>query len=304
MDYVSDHESYRPGTSGEGCCPRCAARQRARAVDREMEIIGSRDSRKQRRKNDMKAAPFRYICDLEYDFPTIGRKPWMTGFLVGPSTVLTAGHLIDSVEATEGPFDARRIGVIPGRRGTYRPFASADCSGYKRRSDYSPVTPTDYMLLFLKKKIGNSVGYWGYSHKRQSFDALGTSTFQGGGLPKPAGRLKVNVCGYPDDKPTGQGCRKSGKRCNQTGTTDPGRGALCGTYQYSAFDRTVSLSGDMLRYENDTCSGNSGSPVWIKRSRWKGGRVLVGLHVGGGSSSNVAVLINPALRAFLRANVR
>ena len=64
----------------------------------------------------------------------------MTGFLAGPLTVLTAGHLIDAVEATEGPFDAVAIVVIPGLDGRGRTATPAATDtmpfGWVRGADF------------------------------------------------------------------------------------------------------------------------------------------------------------------------
>lgn len=258
----------------------------------------------------MTLAPFRYICDLTYDFPDIGTWPWMTAFLVGPSTLLTAGHLVDSIPNfnRDLSFDHRRLTVFPGRRHAYKPFGGVRVKSYKRPKNYAPCASTDFMLLFLEKPLGREVGYWSFGYQRRGFDPVGTSTFAGGGLPLRPGVLKVNVCGYPDDKPPGRGCRRSvGRLCDPTFPDDAGRTKECGSYQYSAFNRTVALtdSNRIMTYLNDTCSGQSGSPVWVRRHSSKGGRVLLGVHICRvGSTANKCVFMHSGLRSFLRSNVR
>jgi len=278
-------------------------------VDHELEIIGSRDTRKRRSQSDMTRGPFRFICSLVYDFPRLGKWPVATGILVGPSTVLTVGHLQEITG-----FDPGRLTAFPGKRGHYTPFAGSQAFSFKLPKGYEScggsVSYKDYMLVFLKDRIGDRTGYWTSKYKQWSFDPdrRGTSIYKGGGLPKRTGVLKVNVCGYPLDKPNGQGCRKSGFRCNSTELGAPGRSRLCGSYQYSSFDQTIKLieDGRTLEYRNDICTGQSGSPVWVKRHSSMGGRVLIGMQVCeySNATANLAVFMHRQLREFIRRNTK
>ena len=251
------------------------------------EIIGA-DSRVQ--VPDTTAAPFRYICNLEYDFPGIGRRAMCSGTLIGPSSVLTAGHCISGLDPT-------RMRVIPGRNGTLEPLPATQAATFLLPPGFAPVTPTDYGVIHLRDPIGNMVGYWTQTFTRNAGDTVGTSFYSG---PLPAGSLPVNISGYPADQPSDPafGCRDASQpqnRCRHSLLGNPSRSIACGTFQFRSFDRTVRSVGGMLEYLNDTCPGHSGSPVWVRRLPSMGGRVLIAVHVGGDDPS-VSGLANRAVR--------
>jgi V8-like Glu-specific endopeptidase len=272
-------------------------------VDQESEVIGP-DTR--RRVFRTSKAPFRYVCNLEYDVPGIGRRSICSGSLIGPRTVLTAGHCLEDM-------DPKRMRVIPGRNGTLEPLAATAATGFVIFPGYSGATATDVGIIHLADPIGNAVGYWTAAYKKNKGDNIGTSIISGG-LPVAAGKLKVNLSGYPADMPSLRkyGCRDPkapANRCRHSGLGDKKRSTLCGTHQHRAYNLTVRLSGRILHYLNDTCPGHSGSPVWVKRHPSKGGRVLVGVHIAGDNPSepgvaNRAVFIDSAVRKFIVDNTK
>jgi len=263
------------------------------AVQREIEreIIG-KDQRVL--VPNTRAFPFRFICNIEF-------KGWpgCTGTLIAPSTVLTAGHCLRRFKASE-------IRVIPGRQGSLEPLPASGAARLFVMPGWSAVTPTDIGIIHLTHPIGKSVGYWSVPFRRMRGDDRGTS-ISTRPLPVEAGKLKINLSGYPADMPpSGKGCRTSAKTslCHNTGLGAPGRSRLCGAYQYRAYDRTVAVKGQLLHYLDDTCPGHSGSPVWVKRVPEHGGRVMVGVHLGVSGGSNVAARITPAVMRFITAHLR
>jgi glutamyl endopeptidase len=237
------------------------------------EVVG-RDTRVWTRNTTV--APFRYICNLEYD-----GQAMCTGTLIGPRTVLTAGHCISGLTPS-------RMRVIPGRNGSLEPLPATRASAFVLPSGYAAGTRTDYGIIHLTNAIGSTVGYWTRAHSRSKSDPVGRS-ISAKPLPLKAGVLKINLSGYPGDK-----CFTTGK--------PPQR--VCGTRQYRAYDRSVRERDGLLFYLNDTFAGHSGSPVWVRRHWSMGGRVLIGIHIGGAGGSNAAVRINQTVLDFITRNTK
>ena len=204
--------------------------------------------------------------------------------------------------------------MIPGRKGTLEPLPATQAVRFILAPGFSGSTRTDYGITHLADPIGNTVGYWTLKTHRNPGDSVGTSIFTSGSLPMPAGKLKVNLSGYPADMPSDKKyfCRDPNRplnRCRHSQLSDKRRSALCGTYQYRAYDLSVRLAGGILHYLNDTCPGHSGSPVWVRRSPDMGGRVLVGIHIAGddpniAGKANRAVFIDATVRSFIVANIQ
>lgn len=208
--------------------------------------------------------PFRYIVNIANSSGS-----FCSGTLIGPSTVLTAGHCIQGETVSD-------LFVVPGRNGLSEPFGRAQAQSVSFAPGFAAGTATDYGVIQLSTPIGNSVGFWGIAFRRGAGDTTGTS-ISADPLPLKEGTLQVNLSGYPADKclPTGQ----------------------CGTQQWRAFDRTVKSEAGQLHYLNDTFGGHSGSPVWVRRSPDLGGRVMVGIHIRGAGGTNAAVRITPGVLA-------
>jgi V8-like Glu-specific endopeptidase len=260
------------------------------AQEAEPEIIGP-DTRV-KVTNTLKA-PFRYICNFELDRP-VGPRAMCSGTLIGPSTVLTAGHCMAT-------FAAPHMRIVPGRNGTLEPLPATRAASFRLAPGFVKGTRTDYGVVQLRDPVGIQIGFWSMRHRLGTGDAVGTS-ISATALPVNAGKLSVNLSGYPSDKPITAAFHctdpsRLRRKCFATGLTDARRTRNCGTEQWRAFDRSVQERGGIFEYLDDTCPGHSGSPVWVRRDASRGGRVLVAIHISGDNPplpvANRSVRITP-----------
>lgn len=133
------------------------------------------------------AYPWRTICSLRITARDGSR--WIgTGWLVGPRTVITAGHVV--YMHSRGGW-VRSIEVTPGRNAANRPFGFCNATNFhsvkgwtrkrKRSHDYGAI------ILPRDCRYGSQLGYFGYANL--NFFSLFN--------------LNVNLSGYPGDKPSG-----------------------------------------------------------------------------------------------------
>lgn len=149
------------------------------------ESVQGRDDRV--RINGTTKYPWRAICSLIMTSRT-GKKFIGTGWLVGPRTVITAGHCV--YFHNEGGW-AKSIQVIPGRNGGRRPYGSCKATSFRSVTGWTrnKNRNTDYGAIILPSncRFGDRVGYFGYAYKND------TNLM----------RLTLNISGYPGDKPSG-----------------------------------------------------------------------------------------------------
>lgn len=217
------------------------------------EVVIGKDDRK--KITATKKYPWRTICSLRIKAKDGTR--WIgTGFLIGPRTVITAGHVVYMHK--HGGW-AKSIEVIPGRNGSKKPYGSCTSSKFHSVKGWtkSKKRVNDYGAIILPKncKLGNKVGYFGYANY-SLFKLLG---------------LKVNLSGYPGDKPSGT----QWWHCRKIKLVTP---------------RT-------LIYNIDSAGGQSGSPVWKYKN---GKRYVVGIHTNGSSLGNSATRITSAVYKNLK----
>jgi len=214
------------------------------------EVVIGKDDRK--KINGTTRYPWRAICSLK--IKAKDGTNWIgTGFLIGPRTVITAGHVVYMHK--HGGW-AKSIEVIPGRNGSRKPFNSCTSSHLHSVKGWtkSKKRSNDYGAIILPKncKLGNRVGYFGYANYN-FFSLLG---------------LKVNLSGYPGDKPRGT--------------------------QWWHCRRIKLVTPRTLIYNIDSAGGQSGSPVWKYKN---GKRYVVGIHTNGSSLGNSATRItSPVFR--------
>ncbi|TYP71430.1 trypsin-like serine peptidase [Aquimarina intermedia] len=208
------------------------------------EVVIGKDDRK--RITQTKKYPWRTICSLR--ITAKDGTNWIgTGFLIGPRTVITAGHVV--YMHNHGGW-AKKIEVIPGRNGSSKPFGSCTSSHLHSVKGWtkSKKRIMDYGAIILPKncKYGKQLGYFGYAN--YSFASL-------------LG-LKVNLSGYPGDKPSGT--------------------------QWWHCRKIKFVTPRTLVYNIDSAGGQSGSPVWKYKN---GKRYVVGIHTNGSSLGNSATRI-------------
>jgi V8-like Glu-specific endopeptidase len=135
------------------------------APSADYEIIGA-DTRV--RAPNTTIAPFRYICNLEVDIPGRGGTAVCSGTLIGPTTVLTAGHCVPSAPPS-------RMRVIPGRNGSLEPLPATRALSFSKARGWVAGTATDYGVVQLRDPIGIHIGYWSIRHRLGPGDNIGTS---------------------------------------------------------------------------------------------------------------------------------
>lgn len=144
-------------------------------------VIGPTDDRVRILDTDL--APWRMICALRMTGRN-GSGAIGTGWLVGPRTVITAGHCVYSTQFFGGW--ASSIEVIPGCNGMETPFGSVTSSRFSSVDLWVEKEEPDFDIgcIHLDQPIGDEVGWF----------AVGSS---------PADELPgfmVNISGYPADR--------------------------------------------------------------------------------------------------------
>jgi V8-like Glu-specific endopeptidase len=132
---------------------------------------------------DTTDAPWARICALRI-FSTTGKEYVGTGWLIGPRTVITAGHCVFLHDEGGWP---DHIEVIPGLRGAERHFGSATGKRFRSVKEWATTRDTgnDYGTIILDDDLGTPVGSW------FTFGALEDAQLA---------QTEANLAGYPQDK--------------------------------------------------------------------------------------------------------
>lgn len=147
-------------------------------------VIGPTDDRV--RVLDTDLYPWRMICALrmhaDNGVSTIG-----TGWLVGPRTIITAGHCVYSTYYFGGW--ASTIEVSPGRNGSELPFETKISTSFSSVDRWVQSEDPDFDIgcIHLAEPIGDTLGWF----------AAGSIT------PDELAGYQVNVSGYPSDRGNG-----------------------------------------------------------------------------------------------------
>lgn len=155
------------------------------AAESVLEVVIGTDDRVQ--VTNVTAFPWRVICSLR--IAAGDGSSWIgTAWLVGPRTLITAGHCVYIHD--RGGW-ASSIEVIPGRNAADRPFGSCVTSSFRSVVGWTQrrLRTHDYGAIILPEDcaFGEQLGYFGIAN-------LGDSALN---------QLTVNLSGYPGDKPPG-----------------------------------------------------------------------------------------------------
>lgn len=145
-----------------------------------------------------------------------------TGWLIGPKTVITAGHC---VHGGAGDSYFLEVEVIPGMNRIQMPYGSQVSRKLRASKDWkvSGNAANDYGAILLDEEFSSSTG--------GSPGHLDVAVLSDAELEQ----LEVNISGYPGDKPTGT--------------------------QWHAGGPLQRVSASRLSYMIDTYGGHSGSPI-------------------------------------------
>jgi glutamyl endopeptidase len=147
-----------------------------------------------------------------------------TGWFVGPSTLITAGHVVfiknSGVPGRDGW--VKQISVMPGRNGASLPYGAVASASFRSVVGWTRDgnEEYDYGAIIIPTALGNSTGW------------LGFGVYSDADLLQTTG----NVSGYPGDKPAGT--------------------------QWYDSHRVASVNSRKVFYDIDTFGGQSGSAVY------------------------------------------
>lgn len=228
-------------------------------------IIGDDD---RQRVPNTRELPYPWICYLEFSSPR-GIGMIGTGWLIGPKTVVTAGHCIYSREEYDN--QGNQVGVGPMKRYRVRAGVNAELGDALAEAGVTDMATTkqwidqgmtayDFGVLYLDKSIGDE-------------DELGHFSF--GTLDQGDEEALVCVAGYPYDK-----------QVSRNGS------------MWADVNRVSSITDQQLGYQVDTLGGHSGAPVIFADGQ--GNFTAVGIHNYGGDTENYATRINEQVAAQLQ----
>lgn len=263
VEYCLRNKTGLPRTQRIEATRRLFGLKGAESGSMQREAIVGPDDRK--RISNTFESPYKKICLLEFETPD-GAGGIGTGWLIGPRTVVTAGHCIYNRDSDTG------VGWM--RMAKYKVYAGRSLEQFAGEAKVVDMATTqqyvehgleayDFGVLYIDSSLGND-------------DQLGS--FEIGIVGESTNSMLVSVLGYPGDKQKG----------------------MYGT-MWGDTNLIKSVTNDRLSYAVDTMPGNSGGPVIY----WdgQGAAMVVGIHnYGGGENAteNYATRINEAVAGQLR----
>jgi V8-like Glu-specific endopeptidase len=276
-------------------------------TDEETGIIGADD---RLHVTGTTAIPFRWICSVSvqrlvrrpsHDEKT-GLAPAGSGVLISPKHVLTAAHVLHSVESSSdgsiaAEYEPLLVHVAPARDGSSKPLGEVEAKSWAVHPKWDPKAPQaryDYALITLDTDIGNQkfkslgnkpLGFWGSDQ-----DGGGTLIDS---LPSPLLRsligTRVVTAGYPQSKKQEMWCAAG---VFSTGSTRQDADLT----RARRVEQWVGLNS-VFKITADATEGQSGSPIWVVDN---GKRYLIGIIEAAGQTYNDVV----ALKADVVSQIR
>ncbi len=243
-----------------------------------LETVIGRDNRTRVTDTDM--SPWRMICSIRVtrgELTNVG-----TGFMIGPRTLLTAGHVLVS---PDNPHLPTRVQVIPGLNGEAMPYRSHQAARFtvhpKWSAAFSPAC--DVALIHLGENLGDHIG-WFRVDARAPSDMIGHW---------------VHVTGYPGEKKEARG---------QSASTPLLRQAAQLWHHAAPIER---FDVGRVFYRVDTTEGQSGAPIYVlDEDRNHATPTAVGIHAygtrgtpGSRPPANSGVWFSPAILEFIAKNL-
>jgi glutamyl endopeptidase len=170
--------------------------------------------------SDATQEPYRWICYLALTSAN-GTPMLGTGWLIGPRTIVTAGHCIYNHDPKYGVGVMRSITAFAGRN-INNSLGQSDVHSVETTQEWIDSennTAFDFGVLYLDSPIGDDVGFFAFGNYSDA-DLSG---------------MTINVVGYPADKKNGT--------------------------MWGHVNKGASVRPQRIAYMNDTYGGQSGSPV-------------------------------------------
>jgi len=243
-----------------------------------------------KKATNTRAIPFRWICSISASLrvtsPTHqerrGLAPAGTGILISPCHVLTAAHVLKSIDEQSSSrplLEAETLTVTPGRDESQSPFGTFAAKSWKLHPHWDPnagSSGTDLAVITLDKCVSKELGFWNLENIATSVK----STLPGGA---------ILTAGYPESKKTQMWCF-SGRV--SIGSPQADAAVVQNGQAVRWFD-----TNPVLRLNADVEKGQSGSPVWTSDHD---GLHLVGMLVDAGTDWNIAVTLNDRALELIR----